>query len=224
MNNESDALTRIANALEAIIPTLNIISSAAAAIAAKEMGDCAPALKRPISEYASFDWGSIGAQVVEQDEYGATFVFWGGHLWERRTPTGPRDKFGQNIWYSRSRARRPDEPGDKTVIYLRLITFYSKQNQTTPIHEGLLKTIEESTPLKTALPPPATASSSDEKIKEARTKIAFFMEKMRLTASEVLLISQGMYGEKIKSSKDLSLEQLGGLISRLEKEASSITK
>jgi hypothetical protein len=75
-----------------------------------------PDMRRPIEEYASFDWPSIGASVVQSDRDGATLVEYGGFLWTRRSPA---NKFDPAIWFSRAAGK--DAEGN--VLYLRLLTF-----------------------------------------------------------------------------------------------------
>lgn len=75
-----------------------------------------PDYRRTLAEYPTFDWSSIGAEVVSVDQDGPTCVFCDGSQWTRRSP---QNKFGEAIWFSRSAGH--DDEGE--VIYLRLITF-----------------------------------------------------------------------------------------------------
>jgi hypothetical protein len=76
----------------------------------------APNYQRPLSEYPTFDWPSIGAMVLSQDEDGATSVEWSGQVFTRRSPS---NKFQCAIWFSRHLGQ--DADGNKR--YARLITF-----------------------------------------------------------------------------------------------------
>lgn len=82
----------------------------------RALGPIEPNLVRPLSEYASFDWSSIGARVVQSDPSGPTHVEHDGALYTRRSP---QNKYGAAIWFSRSVGR--DEEGG--AQYIRLITF-----------------------------------------------------------------------------------------------------
>ncbi len=85
----------------------------------RALGPIEPNLVRPLSEYAAFDWSSIGARVVQSDPSdpsGPTHVEHDGALYTRRSP---QNKYGAAIWFSRSVGR--DEEGG--TQYIRLITF-----------------------------------------------------------------------------------------------------
>lgn len=76
----------------------------------------APNYRRPLTEWAGFDWESIGAEVLTRDRDGVAVVKWGDFTWTRRAPD---NKFGEAVWYS-----RPDgKDADGTMRYVRLITF-----------------------------------------------------------------------------------------------------
>jgi hypothetical protein len=72
--------------------------------------------QRPLSEYPTFDWSSIGATVLSRDDDGATTVEWNGQVFTRRSPS---NRFQCAIWYSRHLGQ--DVDGNKR--YARLITF-----------------------------------------------------------------------------------------------------
>jgi DdrB-like protein len=76
----------------------------------------APNYQRPLSEYPTFDWASIGATVLNWDGDGATSVEWNGQVFMRRSPS---NKFQCAIWFSRHLGQ--DSDGNKR--YARLITF-----------------------------------------------------------------------------------------------------
>jgi ssDNA-binding DdrB-like protein len=76
----------------------------------------APNYQRPLSEYPTFDWSSIGAIVLNRDDDGVTAVEWNGQVFTRRSPS---NKFPEAVWYSRHLGQ--DVDGNKR--YVRLITF-----------------------------------------------------------------------------------------------------
>jgi len=90
-------LTRISKQLELVVPS-------------------SPGYRRPLADFASFDWASIGAVATDQDSHGPSEVDWYGHLWTRRSGDG---KFGRAIWFSRSIGKSQDGENQ----YARLITF-----------------------------------------------------------------------------------------------------
>jgi hypothetical protein len=60
-----------------------------------------PNYQRPLSEYLTFDWPSIGATVLNRDGDGATAVEWNGQVFTRRSLS---NRFQEAVWYSPSRA------------------------------------------------------------------------------------------------------------------------
>jgi hypothetical protein len=76
----------------------------------------APNYQRPLSEYHSFDWSSIGAGVLKEDEDGVSSVEWNGQVFTRRSPN---NRFDAAIWFSRCVGK--DSDGNNR--YVRLITF-----------------------------------------------------------------------------------------------------
>src|SRR5215467_11636464 len=76
----------------------------------------APNYQRPLSEYLTFDWASIGATVLNRDGDGATAVEWNGQVFTRRSPS---NKFDVAVWFSRHLGQ--DADGNKR--YARLISF-----------------------------------------------------------------------------------------------------
>lgn len=75
-----------------------------------------PNFRRRLEDFPTFDWGSIGADVVSRDADGVTVVSWKGQEWKRRSGAG---KFGKAIWFSRPVGK--DESGENQ--YYRLVTF-----------------------------------------------------------------------------------------------------
>ena len=133
-------LTRIADALERL---------------ANDGKPVAPEMRRPISEYAKFDWPSIGASVVAADADGPTHVEYAGTIWTRRSPT---NKFGAAIWFSRSSGAKD---ADGNVIYLRLITF-QEIHDADPISKKAAE-LSRSKPAESAVqtPPPDASQPSE---------------------------------------------------------------
>ncbi len=98
-NRQMQALERIANAVEQLLPSTT-----------------APNYQKSLEEFSTFDWSSINATVERSDQYGAGVVSWRGQLYTRRSPD---NKFGEAIWFSRCIGK--DENGENQ--YERLITF-----------------------------------------------------------------------------------------------------
>ena len=76
----------------------------------------APNYQRPLSEYPTFDWDSIGATILNRDGDGVTAVEWNGQIFTRRSPS---NKFAEAVWFSRHLGQ--DSDGNKR--YARLISF-----------------------------------------------------------------------------------------------------
>ncbi|MCO5189481.1 MAG: single-stranded DNA-binding protein [Anaerolineae bacterium] len=77
----------------------------------------APNYRYPLAAYWTFDWTTIGAEIIRRDDKGATQVLWGGYLWTRRNDAGRQ--YGKAIWFSRI-----DSGSDRDdLTYIRLITF-----------------------------------------------------------------------------------------------------
>jgi hypothetical protein len=77
----------------------------------------APDYYRPLDVYPTFDWSSIDAIVVDQDDYGyVTAVEWNGQVFARRFS---EDFLHPAVWFSCRTGR--DANGDGR--YFRLITF-----------------------------------------------------------------------------------------------------
>jgi hypothetical protein len=96
---------------------LGLLKSIAAELAKlnSSKAPLSPGYRRRLSEYPSFDWTSIGAQVVAQDRQGVSEVEWSGHRFDRRQG----DKFGGKfIIFS-----RPADKNGDTQKYHTLIRF-----------------------------------------------------------------------------------------------------
>jgi len=103
-------------------------------IVARNTAPEAPNYQRPIGEYASFDWYSIGAEVIGSDDDGPTVVSLGDFTWQRRAP---QNKFGEAIWFSRPIGKNTDGQ----VRYARLITFKTT-GEAEPIPAKVAKAVE----------------------------------------------------------------------------------
>lgn len=101
------------------------------ATAANEAAKLAPNYRQKLTDYPSFDWSSIDAEVIERDDYGVSVVQWGGYSWTRKSPG---NAYGSDIFFSRSIGK---DENDKHQ-FVRLIGFYSpKQSQPPqPISRG----------------------------------------------------------------------------------------
>ena len=95
-----------------------------------------PGYRRRLAEYAGFDWASIDAQVVAQDQHGAAEVEWNSHRFTRRSGSG---KFGKAIWFSRPLGRDEQE-----TAYARLITF--KDSDAEPLASDLAQATPKAQP------------------------------------------------------------------------------
>jgi len=73
-----------------------------------------PNYQFPLSEFARFNWETIGAIVHQSDRDGVAVVFWGGNLFYRRSAN---NKYKPAIWFSRSISNGGN------AAYERLITF-----------------------------------------------------------------------------------------------------
>jgi len=109
-----DTIKQLIALQSAQVAALGRIAAALEAIALTKAP--APNFIRPIADYPTFEFESIGARVTGRDQHGVTEVEWAGYQWTRRSPS---NKFGTAIWFSRPAGK--DEAGN--VRYVRLITF-----------------------------------------------------------------------------------------------------
>ncbi len=93
----------------------------------------APNYQRPLSEYANFDWSSIGATVLTRDKDGVTAVEWNGQVFKRRAPN---NKYDAAIFFSRCLGK--DSAGNNQ--YARLIKF-TPSAEAEPISDKAKKAI-----------------------------------------------------------------------------------
>jgi hypothetical protein len=99
-----------------------------------------PDLVYPLSRFVGFDWGAIGATVLERDRSGATLVSWGGRVYARRSPS---NKFDAAIWFSRSVGKG----SDGSTSYERLITFKQLRYEIEPVPEKIARHLVTPLPL-----------------------------------------------------------------------------
>jgi hypothetical protein len=107
IGEQSEILRMIAASLEGVESHLRQIAVSS---------NPAPNYLRPLSEYPTFDWSSIGATVLNRDDDGVTAVEWNGQVFTRRSPS---NKFDGAVWYSRHLGK----DSDGNMRYARLITF-----------------------------------------------------------------------------------------------------
>lgn len=115
------------NALTAIACDLNRIANV---LEAKPMP--APNMTLDLSSYPNFDWGTLNAEVIARDKYGAVAVRHSGKIYTRRNPI---NKFGVAIWYSKSVGKDSEDNN----VYERLVTFKEVAIAADPLNP---KTIE----------------------------------------------------------------------------------
>jgi len=112
----------------------------------------APNYIRPITEYQTFDWDTLGAEVLVRDEFGVAQVKWGGYVWTRRAP---QNKFGEAVWFSRPEGKS----ADGNVKYARLITFKS-QSEAEPVPDKVMRIVGDPVIDASPLVPQITAPAS----------------------------------------------------------------
>lgn len=137
MTTQTALLERIAIALERIAFTMSPES---------------PNYRRPLADFANFDWSQIGASVTATDAHGATIIEWAGYEWKRRN----KADFGNDIFYTRPAGK--DETG--RTRYLRLITF-SPPTPVKKVSADVREALAEATAVLPA-PPAPVASPADE--------------------------------------------------------------
>lgn len=87
----------------------------------------APDIRQPIQDYATFNWSSIGAEVLRNDDDGPSLVKWNGKIFKRRSP---QNKFEPSIWFSRCVGKREDGANN----YETLISFDVIKDDVEPIN------------------------------------------------------------------------------------------
>src|SRR5687767_15974019 len=107
MTAHNEILQMIASSLEGIDASLRQIAISS---------NPAPNYHRPLTEYPEFDWTSIGAAILKEDQEGVTAVEWNGQVFTRRSAN---NKFDAAVWFSRCTGK--DAEGNNR--YARLMTF-----------------------------------------------------------------------------------------------------
>lgn len=107
MSEQNELLQMIAASLQGIESHLRQIAISS---------NPAPNYQRSLSDYPGFDWLSIGATALKEDNDGVTAVEWNGQVFTRRSPN---NKFDAAIWFSRCVGK--DADGNNK--YVRLISF-----------------------------------------------------------------------------------------------------
>lgn len=107
ISEQNEILRMIAASLEGVESHLRQIAVSS---------NVAPNYQRPLSEYHTFDWSSIGATVLNRDADGVTAVEWNGQVFTRRSPS---NKYDGAVWFSRHLGK----DSDGNMRYARLISF-----------------------------------------------------------------------------------------------------
>jgi len=87
----------------------------------------APDIREPIQNYSTFDWSSIGAEVLRNDQDGPSVVRWNGKIFKRRSPS---NKFAPSIWFSRCVGKAEDGAN----LYETLISFDIISDDVEPVN------------------------------------------------------------------------------------------
>lgn len=67
---------------------------------------------RPLAQFKTFDWSSIGATVDKSDRSGAAVVVFDGQIYTRKS----KPEFGEDIWFSRSLGKGEDGRSQYDVL------------------------------------------------------------------------------------------------------------
>lgn len=117
--NPDDISRIIAPLIEVLNQTNSTLERIAIALekqAESPTGSTNARFRRALSEYATFDWASIKAEIVQRDKSGVSIVRWGGNEYIRRNKQ-------LEVWFSRKIGSRPGNNGSEAPIYDRLIEF-----------------------------------------------------------------------------------------------------
>lgn len=120
-----------------------------------------PRLTRGLAEFAGFDWSTIGATVLEEDEDGPALVQHGPHRYTRRSGAG---KYGQAIWFSRYVGNNDDG----TKKYHRLVTFKDYDRA-----EALPSQVAEALPEETPAASGNSAPAADPELEDPEHLFSF---------------------------------------------------
>ena len=89
-----------------------------------------PGYRRPLKDYQTFDFSTIGATVTNRDGYGPAEAEWMGHRFTRRSV---KNKFEPAIWFSRAIGQ-----SDDGTQYAMLVKFSGNGSEAEPIPAGVL--------------------------------------------------------------------------------------
>lgn len=139
---------------ELVLTRLTSIAESLAQMAAANL-PAEPNYRFPFKEFFTFDWGRIGARVVQGDEYGPSVIEWNGHAnWTRRYAAAKGGR-PASIWYSRAMAA---EDADSGVQWYTLITF--RDMATAEPMTGLTPPTQQTTRPPAPAAPPKTGDGN----------------------------------------------------------------
>lgn len=96
------------------------------------------AICKPIGEYLTFDWSSIGARVLKEDEDGPSLIECQGQVWKRRAPD---NQYSAAIWFSRCIGKDPATGNNK---YESLIYFEEINQDVQPLGRKVKRLVDAS--------------------------------------------------------------------------------
>jgi hypothetical protein len=67
---------------------------------------------RPLAQFKTFDWSTIGAAVDKSDRYGTAVVTCNGQIYTRKS----KPEFGDDVWFSRSLGKGEDGRSQYDVL------------------------------------------------------------------------------------------------------------
>ena len=139
-SNHETLLQAVLTELERANATLDIIAESLVNGHGNGNGPSAgPNFQRALPEYPTFDWETIGAEIVKWDRHGATVVKWQGLEFFRRRHTD----YDASIWFSRYTGQK-DENDRK--VYARLITFSDRPRIVKGLPDEVTDRLPESSP------------------------------------------------------------------------------
>ena len=146
-SNHETLLQAVLTELERANTTLQAVAETTAIIAKSLVNghgnghgpNVGPNFQRALPEYPTFDWETIGAEIVKWDRHGATVVKWQGLEFFRRRHTD----YDASIWFSRYTGQK-DENDRK--VYARLITFSDRPTIVKGLPEEVTDRLPESSP------------------------------------------------------------------------------
>jgi hypothetical protein len=203
---------QIANLLKAQIGLLKTIAGELSKLNASK-APLSPGYRRRLSEYRSFDWLSISAEVVAQDAQGVSEVEWSGHRFDRKTG----EKFGGKfVIFS-----RPANGGSDETTYHTLIKF--ADYNTTPLvsEQGKAKIVLPAKPDLAQPPAPRTQDDSPTAFWSMATQL-IQAEQCSHDDAGAIANGTGSWAEKaarlIKEYGPVSGKEVSDEVKRLQKE------